>query len=341
MSIKLYFVFGGYDNGINPNSTDAANVGIGDDTVSGAMDTSMATLANGVTDPAFDQTATNFLILPGAITIDAPRHTFYVADLTNDGETGTDNSEILSGSTTTGAITSTIYTIPLTTNEINLGYIGTIGDVKDDAATQTIYFTQDVIDDNYHPDAAQTGIYKISESGGAATEIVSGVTSPTVLALDLADNLVFFTDSTGQNPDGGTVSNADGSAITPVNDLDVANLTTGKVTVLLSEPYAPDPVYGTTGYGGKDLDGIAINAATHTLYYTTSNPITAANSGTDGIFSASYSVTGSGSTAAATIGASTTLYSGANSFDPTTISLDVADGVFYVAGGVPSSIPRQ
>ena len=152
----------------------------------------------------------------------------------------------------------------------------------------------------------------MSETGTGVTRLVAGLADPNVLSLDLAHNLVFFSDTNGLTDGGGSAK--------AVNNVDVANLTTGAVTVLLSEPFVDDPVF--SGFdGGKIPDGIAVDPASHTLYYSTNNSFNPPSN--DGIFKATYTVTGSGSTASASLGASTTLYSGANSFSPTTLSLDV------------------
>ena len=77
------------------------------------------------------------------------------------------------------------------------------------------------------------------------------------------------------------------------------------------------------------LQGLAVNG--NTIYLTTvdygSN--TSAN---NQILSIPFTVSGSGSTAKATVGASTTLYSGTGAHQPTDIVIDAAQGIFYTTG---------
>ena len=336
MANKLIFTRG--SNGVGSTTAEGINL----DTVSGSTETASSVLANGNNTSDLNPNA-SIGPTPEAITLDSAKQTFYFVDATFVAGNASPNAAIISGNTATGTIGATVYTVPVTATELQLGYTGQIGDVVDNPLTHQLYFTQSVFDDNNDPVPGRTGLYEVSESGGAATRLVSGLTSPSVLALDTADNLVFFTDSTGTGIGGGTINNQTGGAATPVNKLEVANLTTGTVTVLLTEPYVQDPVYGTTGYGGKALNGLAINTATHTLYYTTNNNTqsNSANGPLDGIYSASYTVTGSGSTASATLGASVTLYSGSNAFDPSSISIDPVNGVFYVVGDTQVQDPSD
>ena len=57
------------------------------------------------------------------------------------------------------------------------------------------------------------------------------------------------------------------------------------------------------------------------------------------ILSIPFSVSGSGSTATASVGAATTLYSGAGAFQPRDIVVDAANGVFYTAGSTNFTPP--
>ena len=302
----------------NPNDSPQsdANIGINEDAVDGASEVSSTVLADGTKDAALSSSSVAF---PNSITFDAPvRKYFYV-----DNNQSSLNATIQGGSTVTGTVGPVLYS-SLTTNQVNSGDSSLINGLWDDSTNHKIYFTQEVLDVNSAVVSGSTGLYVMNEAGGAATQIVSGLTNPNALSLDLAHNLVFFTDSTG--------GAALGGQSTAVTNMDVANLTTGTFQVLFSEPYVVDPFYGTSSNSGKYLNGVAADTVNQTLYYTTNDNFGPAAD--DGVYKASYTVTGSGSTASATLGASTTLYSGASSFDPSTISIDVPDGAFYVVGSV-------
>ena len=245
---------------------------------------------------------------------------------------------IRSASTATGAINANfIYSGPAYTAS---GDYGSINDLAVDQANRRIYFTQSyvtgIVDDGTSrlgkPDASKSGLFWINEAGGTATRVgaVGGLTSPTVLALDLADNIAFVADVTGVGLDGGTTLYGAGN---PVNRLTAVNLTTGAVQVLFTYAYRPDQTFGTDYYGGNVLDGLAVDSATHTLYYTVNNlynPLYNDSYGDtqDGVYKVGFSVSGG----SVTLGTTTTLYSGANAFDPSRIEIDTQNGVFYVVG---------
>ena len=310
----VIFLTRGYANG-ETNADTAANGGVNKDGVTLGTENSTSVLDSGSNNTTFNPND----YYPGAITFDAPKQKlYYVSNNVNE-----DNgAQIFSISATAATNTpATLYTV-LSQSDLNNGYTGEINDVVDDAATQTLYFTQVVLDGNNDPVPARSGLYSISESGGAVTTLhIAGIEYANVLAVDTAANLVFFTNSNGNNFNQGQA--------TAVNQLDVANLTTGAVTTLLTEPYVPDAVYGTDAYGGAVLGGIALNTATNTLYYTTYN---LNNTGEGGVYAASFTVTGSGSAATASLGTIGTLYSGTNSKNPSSISIDPQNGVFYVVG---------
>src|SRR6266851_3981042 len=162
--------------------------------------------------------------------------------------------------------------------------------------------------------ANQTGIFKISETGTGLTQVVSfpstALDAPRNFALDLQDNLVFFTDQAGQG--------------SKVDNLGVANLTTGAVSFLSATQLAAAGVSTNNGL----LSGIAVDPAHGMLYFTT---VDTSHQNHNFIFSSAFTVTGSGATATATLGAINTLYTVGSSGAPANIVLDVPDGLFYVA----------
>ena len=86
------------------------------------------------------------------------------------------------------------------------------------------------------------------------TSPTAGLTNPTYLTLDTADNLVFFDDRFCRY-----VGN---TGFPAVNNLDVANLTTGAVTMLKSFT-SSDPYFR--------LQGLDIDTANDTIYLATAD----------------------------------------------------------------------
>jgi hypothetical protein len=185
-----------------------------------------------------------------------------------------------------------------------------LGGLAIDQPNHTIYFAED-------SDLGNSGIYKISESGGAATALVTGgnISIPIDLALDLPDNLVFFTDNQG-------IGSGD-------NNLFVGDLSNGTSTLLNSQ--LSSTIQNELNTNNAQLTGVAVNAATRTLYFTAQNGATAAD---NYIFKVSYTPSGS----SVSLGAVTTLYSGAGAGDPGAIVIDPAGGVFYTAADGNQSI---
>ena len=196
-----------------------------------------------------------------------------------------------------------------------------LGGLALDNAAGELYFAQDA--ENYQTGdyvPADTGIYKMSVTGGPATLLTSttaGLSNPLYLTLDKGDNLVFFDDSI-----------VAGGGFPAVNNLDVANLTTGAVTVLKSF---------TSGDPNFMLQGLAVDPGSHTLYLATAD-LLSANSASNAILSMSFSVSGSGSAATASVGPATTLYSGSGAFQPTDIVVDPQAGIFYTTGSAPYTV---
>lgn len=299
----------------NGHTFSNADIGINVDAVDGANRLSSTVLADGNTDPDLAVSTGSW---PFSIAFDAAARTYFYADQ----ESSNNDAVIRSGSTVTGHVGPVLHSA-LTAAQVSAGFTSTINGLWDDQINHKLYFTQQVLDGSRFLVPADTGLYVMNETGTGVTRLVAGLADPNVLSLDLAHNLVFFSDTNGLTDGGGSV--------TAVNNVDVANLTTGTVTVLFSEPFVDDPVY--SGYdGGRIPNGIAVDPASHTLYYSTNNSFNPPTN--DGIFKASYTVTGSGSTASASLGASTTLYSGTNSFSPSTLSVDGPDGALYVVGAV-------
>ena len=151
------------------------------------------------------------------------------------------------------------------------------------------------------------GIYKVSESGGTATQVVGGFASAAhslfQIALDVPDNLVFFADSPG---------------LTAVSTLWAGNLISHTETAL------------ATSAKGARLEGVAYNNGT--VYWSTLNGGTVAN---NGIYSAPVSITGSGSLATASLGTTSTLYAGAATGNgtiantPISLAVDSVTGILY------------
>ncbi len=247
------------------------------------------------------------------IVVDAARGKYFVANQDASG-----NNVILEGSTATGALDPTpIYvgpalTFDATTFRANNAYISGL---QLDAASGELYFAQGVRDTSTGKNlATQTGIFKISETGTGLTQVVSfpstALDAPRNFALDLQDNLVFFTDQAGQG--------------SKVDNLGVANLTTGAVSFLSATQLAAVGVSTNNGL----LSGIAVDPAHGMLYFTT---VDTSHQNHNFIFSSAFTVTGSGATATATLGAINTLYTVGSSGAPANIVLDVPDGLFYVA----------
>ncbi len=176
-----------------------------------------------------------------------------------------------------------------------------------DQPNATLYYTVDANAAN----AGSIGVWKVSESGGTPTQVIGNIASgtslftssnvPLSLALDLAHNLVFFTEG----------------ATSGTTRLWVGNVLSGTATVL------------ATSTAGSPMRGVAVNDGT--VYYSTINNA-ASLVANNKIFSTPYTVTGSGSSASATIGTVSTLYAGANAGNAFSISIDPVTGLLYTMG---------
>lgn len=209
---------------------------------------------------------------------------------------------------------------PSRNGDNNAGYptFAIPGGLALDAQTSTLYFAQAAEDESGDTVAADTGIYKatIAANGTLSsptllTSTTAGLVNPDYVVLDPADNLAFFTDSI-----------LAGGGFPATDNLDEVNLTTGAVTVMI-ENYFP------TTDATDLMQGLALNGKT--LYMTTANY--AGNTSTsNAIVAIPFTVSGAGSTAKATAGSPTTLYSGAGADQPIDIVVDAAHSIFYTTG---------
>jgi VCBS repeat-containing protein len=166
-------------------------------------------------------------------------------------------NEILEGNINGSGTPTAIYT---TGN----GGLDPLGGIALDPQNGRLYFS---VGDK-SGSGGDTGIYSIAETGGPASELInlsSGVQGANALAIDAADNLLFFTNG--------------GSGET-VDTIEVANLTTGAIINSALATYS----------GTQTPYGIAIDLVHDTLYWTT---IDFSNNANNAVFSAQYSTGGS------------------------------------------------
>ena len=231
---------------------------------------------------------------------------------------------IQEGSLTGSGGLSTFFTVPLQDatdpNITSSTTFAILGGLALDAQTNELYFAQAAENaETGDTVAADTGIYKVSLGGGTPTLLTptsAGLVNPDYVALDTSANLLFFDDSIEA-----------GFGFPATDNLDVANLTTGTVTVLKSFFSTTDSV--------DLLQGLAVSG--NTLYLTTVD-YSDSTSSNNQILKIPFTVTGSGSTANATLGAVTTLYSGSGADQPSDIVIDAANGIFYTTGETPATV---
>ena len=266
------------------------------------MGVSGTSLVGSVTNIRNGTETANFSLL-GGVAVDAPLGKYFMVN--------SDNStvnQIVTGSIAGGAPT-VLYSAPTPLASY------AISGLDIDQPNHTLYFSMNAAN------AAQKGIYKIDESGGAATAVVvgQGIRSPDFLSIDSNDGLVFFVDC--------LVSSS-------VNNLDVGNLGNGTVTVLnsqLSAIQAQLAVNVTAGNSAGLLFDVEVDGVNNVLYFTATN---GANLQHNYIFKVPYTV----SAGAVTLGSVTTLYSGTAAGQPGDIVIDTAGGVFYVGNFANQSI---
>ena len=262
----------------------------------------------------------------GTIALDAADGFYFI---TNNPVSGTALRQILKGSISGGAPTA-IYTTPDTNGRDFLG------ELAYSPVTHKLYFAQaDILaPDGIAPGGGITldsGIFSIDINGnnvGTATRLVSygganGLVNPYGLAIDATNNLLFFTDF-------GDSHNTAGVNRTINPRVEVANLTTG--AILNSNLASIDGSVRANDF--HFFYGIDVDPASHTLYWTSAAAVDSGNgiASNNQILRASYS-TG----ATPTLSSVTSLFT-ATDFNrlPTSISIDVANGVYYagVGGGV-------
>ena len=235
---------------------------------------------------------------PQGIAIDPAGGHYFVVD--QSGGIGNTQNVIIEGNINGSGTPSIIYTSG------NSGADAIVG-LTFNQQTDKLYFA--VTDANFPSGGTDTGIYSISATGVGtrpATELVnlaSGAQAPNAIAIDTADNLLFFTN--GFNVNGFTSS---------VETVEVANLTTGTI---INSALATYSVSGT-----QQPYGIAVDPTNHALYWTT---IDQNNNGNNEIFRANYSI----GTSVSLFGQLTLATLSAHDM-PLGIALDVPAGVFYV-----------
>ena len=228
----------------------------------------------------------SFSFLQG-LAVDAPLGKYFMVNSDN-----TSVNQIVVGNVSGGAPT-VLYSTPDVPNYQLTG-------LALDQPNHTIYFTVS------STSSSARGVYKIDESGGAATPVLvgNGISSPDYLSLDINDGLVFFGDSRG-------VGN--------VNNLRVGSLSGGTSTVL------------TAINSNTQLIGIADDGVNNVLYLTARN---GADATQNFIYRVPYTVSGG----VVTLGTMTTLYSGAAAGQPGTIAIDTVNNVFYVGNFNDASV---
>jgi hypothetical protein len=235
---------------------------------------------------------------PLGVAIDPAADAYFVTDQSEGNAGGGGQDVILEGSMTGGTTPTVIYTAANSNIFIN--------GVTFDSQNNRVYFAA-VDFTNFPSGTPLTGIYSISASGTGtrtATELIhlfSGFQAPIAIAIDAADNLLFFT-------------NGFGNGETTVDTVEVANLTTGAIINSALATYSAS--------GSQSPSGIAVDPVNHQLYWTT---IDGANNSTNEIFSATYSVGSS-----VTLSNVKTLATSTDVAEPVGITLDVSSGVYYV-----------
>jgi hypothetical protein len=253
---------------------------------------------------------------PSGIVVDPASGKYFVANLqvTPDGTNA--NPVIYEGSIATGALNPTpIYVGPSLIASAGFTNAQITG-LQIDPANGQIYFALSTINPTTANNVpSETGIFRMNEDGTGLTQVVSfpstSVDTVKNFALDFKDNLAFFTDS--------------GSG---TNKLGVANLSTGAVSFMSPTALAAAGVGSGSTVNSGLLSGVAVDSTNDMLYFTTTDTT---GSNHNFIFSAPFTVSGSGATATATLGAITTLYNLGSSGVPASIVLDVPDGLFYIA----------
>lgn len=255
----------------------------------------------------------NAIDLVNGIAVDAPLNEFFIANSNTKGVNGHSYYGLFRGVTNPSGPDQTLtkfYDAPH-----NASVNGVILGTALDQPNGQLYFVQNTFDYGAGTYVTnQTGIFKISVTGGAAIPLVStgsGLSAENI-AIDTKDNLIFF-----------TAFNLDASFTELGVVLDAANLSTGGNIQTVAS------ISTSSAFPG----GVAVDPNTHTAYFTTRNGTTVAD---NGIFDVGFTVSGIGNGASIShIGAIGTLYSGSTANVPKDIAIDPANGVFFVAGQTP------
>ena len=221
---------------------------------------------------------------------------------------------IYAGSLASPGTVSTLLT------HLDAAYLTGINSITLDAVSHTLYYSYfDATATTAIQAAGNTtnGIYSMPETGGPPVQVVSipalfdatqgfTVSNPDQIALDLNENLIFFTDDLFI------------SAGVTFSRLWVGNVLSHAATAL---------VINNTGL--NMIKGIAYNRNTHTLYYSYFNGQTPSQ---NQLLAATVTVAGSGSLTAATLSNSRVLYSGASAPALAALAVDPATGLVFGAG---------
>jgi VCBS repeat-containing protein len=247
--------------------------------------------ATNATTLASAATTSNFHLSLYGIASDTATGKYFVVD---EAALSGSSSTILAGNISGGGGAVT----PIYTSAVGAGIYG----MRFDAQNSKLYFAQ--VDPGWPSVTTATGIYTINEDGTGLSKLVSftGADSATAIAIDTADNLLFFTD-------GGFAGN-------PVESVGVANLTTG--AIISTNLFSIDPSTTSQLVGGIDVD-----PANHKIYWTTSDAQVSAN---NEVFSATFSIG-----ASVTLSPITSIYTGSTTAAPYDVAIDAAAGIFYTA----------
>ena len=236
------------------------------------------------------------------------------------------NAQIYEGHISGSGGLTQIYSAP-DTNGVDF-----LGEMVYNAPNHKLYF---VVSDNTAPDGlspaqaggtVDTGIFTLNIAADGTTSNLtrlvswggaSGIQNPYGIAIDNTNNLLFITDF-GDSHNVPQVFNP---------RLEVANLTTG--AILNSSLQFLDASQNNPNYFYY-IWGVEVDPASDKLYWTTADPNNNATSiAHNQIFSATYS-TG----ATPTLSNITALYTApTDGPNPTNLSIDVANGVYYVGLG--------
>jgi len=298
---QLFTVFNSLYNSANRSNERIEQIGVSGSILSGTS----VDLADGSSN-------LSFVDLSG-LAIDAPLKEYFVVNSDQSG--GTSLDEIMVG--TIGGGTPTIFFNKPDTYLNGVGPVFQLTDLALNQKAGQLYYGLESTDVSGNI-LATSGIYEISVAGGTPTQVVTGALVPVSLALDSTNNLVFFADSAPAVGD---------------NNLDVGFLKSGTdstAQVLNSQLNATLQGYlnGTDAAGLLGvLGGVAVNAATKTIYFTIYDSLGGASAADNLILSVTYNVSGTG---VVTLGNTVnTLYAGAGADLPYAITIDPQNGVFY------------